>query len=252
MKAGSTPAFVLRLVPFGISFVGTFFATLLQLKPDALAVPLWTPWALAAVIAAGPAFGIVLETLHRQDSHAGDRVAASVIALHASLCGVGPFDNENIGYTVFRTRRTPLHLKRGQQIRVYRLRLSDKPKASAVRWTWRKGLLGACWHEKRERCMDTQKHFNGVKAETRREWRRVPRHVRQRMSVEEYKSVRDYKHVVAFPLITSVDGRYVGCLAIQVGTKACRQELHDHTGETSTECSKVVDRSLVSIADLLG
>ncbi len=240
--------FWLRLLPFAVSILASAYATYLQLAPrsDAATLDRRLIIAVAACAALGPIFGTTFESVNRADYKFGLKISTEVIALHEALCDLHAFSNLNIGYTVFRVRRSPRPPFWRIQARIYRLRLTANPKPSTVRWVKRKGLLGECWRRQEKVYLDHQKHFSGVRADRWWNWWfRVPASTRQWLSFSDYKSIKKYHHVIAYPLEDPHSGEYCGCLVIQVPNRSLRDRLD------KPDATRVLERVTAAIASHL-
>lgn len=242
-----TPArFWMRQVPFAMSILAYAAALYLQLADNPPQLSNRYLVALAFAAAVGPVAGTTFESVNWKDQRAGDKISTEVIALHEALCELGTFNNLNIGYTVFRLRHSSRPPFWRIQARIYRLRLTANPKPSCVRWVKRKGLLGRCWREQEVVHLDHEVHFAGIEAAHWWDWWfRVPNEVRQWLSFSDYKSIRKYKQVTAYPLEDTHSGAYRGCLVVQVPDEHIRERL------TEPDAVRVLERVTAAIANQL-
>jgi hypothetical protein len=216
--------------------------TYLELNPSKNKLTNWELVSLAAVAAffgAGPiAFRAVGEYLGDVSHKTRLRLEEPAKACIAALAAVTDIPITRIGVTVFVVLRSRGHMWSGIQKRVVRMRLESNPAPTHIRWTKRKGLLGRCWTELEDVCVNHQLQFGEYMACTKKEWRKsVPDSVKQYLTYKDYKQIRHYGFIHASPMIDLSDGHYKGCVVVQVSDRFEEQMKTEEVVEIIRTCA---------------
>jgi hypothetical protein len=139
---------------------------------------------------------------------------AALLAALGRISSATKIPVEDIGLNAYLVKRSVRHPWRGMHVRVARVRLSNFPPPSTIRWTWKKGLVGQCWQ---------QKHFvvTFVKCRTEMtsydegQWDLLPEESKWRLDYSEWKTTLRYAFICAYPIQTEHDiPRYRGCVTL--------------------------------------
>jgi len=202
-----------------VGFAAIFCVTYVELHAATGGLKRWQLIGLALVVAVfGPgeiAFRAIGEFL-------GDVSYATRLNLEepTKACVVGlskltPIPVTKIGITVFVVRRTRTHLWTGVQRRVVRVRLESNPTPTHIHWTKKKGLLGECWRERQDAKLNHPKHFGPYMKYDKKQWKDLPQDCKMHLTFKDFTQIRPFGFVLASPLISN-DGRYRGCMVVQV------------------------------------
>jgi hypothetical protein len=232
---------VFRMLVYAAVAVATIVVTTLSLQakdtPEAKAPATAVVIACAVVIAVGgvaeSVYRLVIETW---GSISYDRRLVAEDNLKGLLVSLDEETNipwTEIGLTAFIVRWRLMHPFGRVQVRVARLRMKTMPRPTSVLWTRKKGVLGRCWRNRRDEDIDHQVRYGAHMNCTKEQWRQLGQDIREHLTYDDFLAIRDFGYVLACPILT--DGRYRGCLVIQVlpkykgelavGTKA-RELLH--------------------------
>jgi len=215
-----------RLLAFGLAIAATTLMNLMQvgvIEPNDIDDRYKV--VLALVAAAGTALAFIWEISRSRDHDAAEAAETHVMTLHSGLTRLrhaakGPgasvplFENEDIGYTVFRKFYVTLP-PFVRQVRVLRFRLSAGPRPTTIKWTRWKGPLGEAWD-----CPPKPIHFDHEAFNKRMEnlswlewWFKTKPKERMHLSRRDFRQLRGYGFVSIHPIL--VGGRYWGALCVQ-------------------------------------
>lgn len=186
-------------------------------------VGVWKPETNTLVVIAVWVIGIealwqsTARNLHRLriDRSWSFRQHASVIAANtfAKLVGTG-LNADATGLSIMICPRPVLPLSALR--RVARWPLGRPPATSRIRWTRGKGVVGRCWKEGQNLFIPTGDLYEENPTQKRREWRKLPREVRMRISHREIGRIRGkYLAVLAVPILDWANN-VVGVMAVDV------------------------------------
>lgn len=208
-----------------------------------------------SVVAAG---GLVLlntvgDVVVQQKAFAGE---AERVDIHKTVMGALAAVSKttevvitDLGANVFVVKQR--RFRKGDLLRIERIRLIDYPAMSDVVWTEGKGVIGLCWQNKRTEHVNwtpIARRWAG-KPITDRQWDGIPERHKAGFSKADFMAmVGKYAEIVAVP-VKNEQGEVIGVLAIdRVWRKdeAPRVLLKDHEIENLVTTAAVVLRSVLA------